>query len=125
MTLVLMLGISGGRGQELYPCITTERYLRIDCEFSPTDIMPGPYCEFKEDSKLMGSTRPNAQPYMDFRRRASVTLEPPDMCILILSSPLSDKARTYSCRVIQGGEALENSVALHPLFSAKAPQDCC
>ena len=110
--------LSRGQGQELYPCITIERGLRIDCEFSPINVMPGPYCEFKEDSKLMGSTRPNAQPSLDFRMRAIVTLEPPDMCILILSSPLSDKARTYTCRVIQGGEALENSVALHPRESA-------
>ncbi|KAJ8369243.1 hypothetical protein SKAU_G00092710 [Synaphobranchus kaupii] len=79
-------------------------------------MLPGPYCEFKEDSKLMGSTRPNAQPSMDFRRRANVTLEPPSMCILILSNPSNGKARTYTCRVIQGGEALENSMALHPLL---------
>ncbi|KAG7470629.1 hypothetical protein MATL_G00115820 [Megalops atlanticus] len=114
LTFMLVAGFAIVNGQELYPCLTVERNLRIDCEFSPTDIQPGPYCEFKEDSKLMASTRPNAQPVLDFRRRANVTLEQPHMCVLLLTGLTYDKARTYTCRVIQGGEALENSMALHP-----------
>ncbi|KAG7484816.1 hypothetical protein MATL_G00054710 [Megalops atlanticus] len=105
------------RGPQMYPCLTLiERNLRVDCEFPKTYVPPGPYCEFKQDSRLMASTRPNAQPIPELKRRSNVTLVNPYKCRLTyarLQGSFDDKAYTYTCRIIQGPQALENSMALH------------
>ncbi|KAJ8266265.1 hypothetical protein GJAV_G00128460 [Gymnothorax javanicus] len=106
------------RGPQLYPCLTlVERNLRVDCDFTrSSDVPPGPFCEYKQDSRLMGSTLPNAQPFPDLKRRSNVTLVTPYKCRLIyarIQGAFDEKPYTYTCRVIQGTDALENSIALH------------
>ncbi|KAJ8343099.1 hypothetical protein SKAU_G00330270 [Synaphobranchus kaupii] len=106
------------RGPQLYPCLTLiERNLRVDCDFPRTSpVPPGPFCEFKQDSRLMGSTLPNAQPVPELKRRSNVTLVDPYKCRLTyarVQGSFDEKAYTYTCRVIQGTQALENSMALH------------
>ncbi|KAI1903292.1 hypothetical protein AGOR_G00025700 [Albula goreensis] len=106
------------RGPQLYPCLTIlERNLRVDCDFPRTaPVPPGPFCEFKQDSRLMGSTLPNAQPIPELKRRSNVTLVTPYKCRLTyarVQGSFDEKPYTYTCRVIQGTQALENSMALH------------
>ncbi|KPP77939.1 hypothetical protein Z043_102616 [Scleropages formosus] len=106
------------KGPQMFPCLTyIERNLRVDCEFPPTYKTPGPYCEYKQDSRLVGSTRPGIQPVPELKRRANVTLVHPTLCRLIyarMPGTSDEKAYTYTCRVYQGSVALENSMALHP-----------
>uniref|UniRef100_A0A3B3QD85 Si:ch211-215c18.3 n=1 Tax=Paramormyrops kingsleyae TaxID=1676925 RepID=A0A3B3QD85_9TELE len=96
----------------LFEIKVAHRNLRVDCEFPPTYKTPGPYCEFKQDSRLAGSTRPGAQPLLDLKRRANVSLVNPTLCRLVyarLPGTSDEKAYTYTCRVIQGDVALENT----------------
>uniref|UniRef100_A0A8C9RGK9 Si:ch211-215c18.3 n=1 Tax=Scleropages formosus TaxID=113540 RepID=A0A8C9RGK9_SCLFO len=117
--LLLLFGKDGPSTPSMFPCLTyIERNLRVDCEFPPTYKTPGPYCEYKQDSRLVGSTRPGIQPVPELKRRANVTLVHPTLCRLIyarMPGTSDEKAYTYTCRVYQGSVALENSMALHPL----------
>ncbi|XP_029527833.1 uncharacterized protein si:ch211-215c18.3 isoform X2 [Oncorhynchus nerka] len=115
------------RGPQMYPCLTyMERNLRVDCEF-PVEDNPahlGPYCEYKQDSRLVGSTYPNAVSLVstDNRRRANVSLVNPTVCRLTWAPMADDKPYTYTCRVYQGSTWKENSMAVHqrilPICSA-------
>ncbi|XP_034149176.1 uncharacterized protein si:ch211-215c18.3 isoform X1 [Esox lucius] len=115
------------RGPQMYPCLTyMERNLRVDCEF-PLEDNPshlGPYCEYKQDSRLVGSTYPNAVTLVstDNRRRANVSLVNPTLCRLTWAPMADDKPYTYTCRVYQGSTRKENSMAVHqrllPICSA-------
>ncbi|KAJ7996207.1 hypothetical protein DPEC_G00234660 [Dallia pectoralis] len=121
--LVLVPATSGffwtPRGPQMYPCLTyMEHNLRVDCEF-PLEDNPshlGPYCEYKQDSRLVGSTYPNAVNLVstDNRRKANVSLFNPTLCRLIWAPMADDKPYTYTCRVYQGSSWKENSMAVHP-----------
>uniref|UniRef100_A0A8C6SKQ5 Si:ch211-215c18.3 n=1 Tax=Neogobius melanostomus TaxID=47308 RepID=A0A8C6SKQ5_9GOBI len=91
------------------------RYVRVDCEFPPTYQIPGPYCEYRQDSRLVGTTVPNQVIYVNIedRRRSNVSLVYPNLCRLTWA-PLADEApKTYTCRVYQGNSWKENSLAVH------------
>ncbi|XDV20875.1 hypothetical protein PO909_026087 [Leuciscus waleckii] len=88
----------------MYSCLTyIERNLRVDCEFPETHKIPGPFCEFKQDGRLMGSTYPNNPvhliPNIETRRRANVSLVPPNICRLTWMPMSDDRAYTYTCRL--------------------------
>ncbi|XP_030648816.1 uncharacterized protein LOC115828859 [Chanos chanos] len=106
------------RGPQMYACLTyIEKNMRVDCEFPQTYQVPGPYCEFKQDGRLMGTTFPNSpvylMPTLEIRRRTNVTLVPPNICRLTWMPLLDDRAYTYTCRVYQGSSWKENSMAFH------------
>ncbi|XP_039515739.1 uncharacterized protein si:ch211-215c18.3 [Pimephales promelas] len=106
------------RGPQMFSCLTyIERNLRVDCEFPETQKIPGPFCEFKQDGRLMGSTNPNNPvhliPNIETRRRANVSLVPPNICRLTWMPMSDDRAYTYTCRVYQGSTWKENSMAFH------------
>uniref|UniRef100_A0A672YDA8 Si:ch211-215c18.3 n=1 Tax=Sphaeramia orbicularis TaxID=375764 RepID=A0A672YDA8_9TELE len=90
------------RGPQMFPCLTyLERNVRVDCEFPPTYQIPGPYCEYRQDSRLVGSTYPNAVIYVstEDRRRSNVSLVSPTLCRLTWA-PLADETpKTYTCRL--------------------------
>uniref|UniRef100_A0A672KY15 Si:ch211-215c18.3 n=1 Tax=Sinocyclocheilus grahami TaxID=75366 RepID=A0A672KY15_SINGR len=93
------------RGPQMYSCITyIEKNLRVDCEFPETYNIPGPFCEYKQDGRLMGSTYPNTPVHMippiETRRRANVTLVPPNICRLTWM-PMSDDHNKYYLIVMQ------------------------
>ncbi|KAL1275198.1 hypothetical protein QQF64_028012 [Cirrhinus molitorella] len=105
-------------GPQMYSCITyIEKNLRVDCEFPETHKIPGPFCEFKQDGRLMGSTYPNNPVHMippiETRRRTNVTLVEPNICRLTWMPMSDDRAYTYTCRVYQGSTWKENSMAFH------------
>uniref|UniRef100_A0A672K785 Si:ch211-215c18.3 n=1 Tax=Sinocyclocheilus grahami TaxID=75366 RepID=A0A672K785_SINGR len=105
------------RGPQMYSCITyIEKNLRVDCEFPETYNIPGPFCEYKQDGRLMGSTYPNTPVHMippiETRRRANVTLVPPNICRLTWMPMSDDRAYTYTCRVYQGSTWKENTLKL-------------
>ncbi|KAL3042999.1 hypothetical protein OYC64_020835 [Pagothenia borchgrevinki] len=113
------------RGPQMFPCLTyLERNVRVDCEFPPTYQVPGPYCEYRQDSRLVGSTFPNAVVYVstEDRRRSNVSLVYPNLCRLTWAPLADEKPFTYTCRVYQGEKWLENSMAVHhrilPICSA-------
>uniref|UniRef100_A0A8C1CRM3 Si:ch211-215c18.3 n=2 Tax=Cyprinus carpio TaxID=7962 RepID=A0A8C1CRM3_CYPCA len=76
--------------------------LRVDCEFPETHKIPGPFCEFKQDGRLMGSTYPNTPVHMippiETRRRANVTLVAPNICRLTWM-PMSDDRSLFTCSI--------------------------
>lgn len=111
----------------MFTCLTyLERNVRVDCEFLASDMVPGPYCEYRQDSRLVGSTYPNAVIYVstEDRRRSNVSLVAPNLCRLTWAPMADEKPYTYTCRVYQGNGWKENSMAihhsefflLHPLF---------
>ncbi|XP_019941036.1 uncharacterized protein [Paralichthys olivaceus] len=113
------------RGPQMFPCLTyLEKNVRVDCEFPPTYQVPGPYCEYRQDSRLVGSTYPNAVTYVshDDRRRSNVSLVTPSLCRLTWAPMDDEKPFTYTCRVYQGSSWKENSMAVHhrilPICSA-------
>ncbi|CAL8303106.1 uncharacterized protein LOC115547321 [Gadus morhua] len=113
------------RGPQMYPCLTyLERNLRVDCEFPPTEQLPGPYCEYRQDSRLVGSTYPNMVNLVsvDNRRRSNVSLVSPTLCRLTWAPMADEKPYTFTCRVYQGLAWKENSLAIHqrllPICSA-------
>ncbi|XP_034745962.1 uncharacterized protein si:ch211-215c18.3 [Etheostoma cragini] len=113
------------RGPQMFPCLTyLERNVRVDCEFPPTYQVPGPYCEYRQDSRLVGSTYPNAVVYVatEDRRRSNVSLVSPNLCRLTWAPLADEKPFTYTCRVYQGSSWKENSMAVHhrilPICSA-------
>ncbi|XP_067113696.1 uncharacterized protein si:ch211-215c18.3 [Osmerus mordax] len=120
--LLVFVSVASGffytpRGPQMYPCLTyMERNIRVDCEFPPTNQLPGPYCEFKQDSRLVGTTYPNAvaQVSSDNRRRANVSLVTPTLCRLTWAPMADEKPYTYTCRVYQGSVWKENSMGVHP-----------
>ncbi|KAM4619925.1 uncharacterized protein ACJ7VT_006673 isoform 1-T2 [Polymixia lowei] len=127
--LLFVTSVSGffftPRGPQMYPCLTyLERNVRVDCDFPATYQLPGPYCEYRQDSRLVGSTYPNAVNLVstDNRRRANVTLVNPTVCRLTWAPLADEKPYTYTCRVYQGSEWKENSMAVHqrllPICSA-------
>uniref|UniRef100_A0A672FB93 Si:ch211-215c18.3 n=1 Tax=Salarias fasciatus TaxID=181472 RepID=A0A672FB93_SALFA len=100
----------------MFPCLTyLERNVRVDCEFPPTYQIPGPYCEYRQDSRLVGSTYPNAVIYVstEDRRRSNVSLVNPSLCRLTWAPLADEKPYTYTCRVYQGNSWKENSMAVH------------
>uniref|UniRef100_A0A3Q3A5D6 Si:ch211-215c18.3 n=1 Tax=Kryptolebias marmoratus TaxID=37003 RepID=A0A3Q3A5D6_KRYMA len=100
----------------MFSCLTyLERNVRVDCEFPPTYQVPGPYCEYLQDSRLVGSTYPNAVIYVsiDDRRRSNVSLVAPNLCRLTWAPMADEKPYTYTCRVYQGADRKENSMAVH------------
>uniref|UniRef100_A0A3P9HKT4 Si:ch211-215c18.3 n=1 Tax=Oryzias latipes TaxID=8090 RepID=A0A3P9HKT4_ORYLA len=100
----------------MFPCLTyLERNVRVDCEFLATDQVPGPYCEYRQDSRLVGSTYPNMVTYVstDDRRRSNVSLVSPSLCRLTWAPMADEKPYTYTCRVYQGNSWKENSMAVH------------
>lgn len=104
------------RGPQMFPCLTyLERNVRVDCEFPPTYEVPGPYCEYRQDSRLVGSTYPNTVTYVshDDRRRSNVSLVSPNLCRLTWAPLADEKPYTYTCRVYQGNGWKENSMAVH------------
>lgn len=104
------------RGPQMFPCLTyMERNVRVDCEFPPTYQVPGPYCEYRQDSRLVGSTYPNAVVYVatEDRRRSNVSLVTPNLCRLTWAPMADEKPYTYTCRVYQGSSWKENSMAVH------------
>ncbi|KAF3705957.1 hypothetical protein EXN66_Car021648 [Channa argus] len=113
------------RGPQMFPCLTyLERNVRVDCEFPPTYQVPGPYCEYRQDSRLVGSTYPNTIIYVstEDRRRSNVSLVSPNLCRLTWAPMADEKPYTYTCRVYQGTDWKENSMAVHhrilPICSA-------
>lgn len=123
------------QGPQMFPCLTyLERNVRVDCEFLATDQVPGPYCEYRQDSRLVGSTYPNMVTYVstDDRRRSNVSLVSPSLCRLTWAPMADEKPYTYTCRVYQGNSWKENSMAVHhsesssfslPVWSFKAQED--
>ena len=112
------------RGPQMYPCLTyLERNLRVDCEFPPTEQLPGPYCEYRQDSRLVGSTYPNMVNLVsvDNRRRSNVSLVSPTLCRLTWAPMADEKPYTFTCRVYQGLAWKENSLAIH---QRKGPWFC-
>lgn len=106
------------RGPQIYSCLTyTEKNLRVDCEFPATEQIPGPYCEFKQDGKIIGTTFPNTPSYLiptlEVRRRANVSLVSPTICRLTWAPMADERSYTYTCRVYQGSSWKENSMAFH------------
>ncbi|XP_051965791.1 uncharacterized protein si:ch211-215c18.3 isoform X2 [Xyrauchen texanus] len=106
------------RGPQMFACITyMEKNLQIDCEFPETQKIPGPFCEFKQDGRLMGSTYPNTPVHMippiETRRRTNVSLVQPNICRLTWMPLSDDRAYSYTCRVYQGSTWKENSMAYH------------
>lgn len=104
------------RGPQMFPCLTyLERNVRVDCEFPATYQVPGPYCEYRQDSRLVGSTYPNAVIYVstEDRRRSNVSLVTPNLCRLTWAPLADEKPFTYTCRVYQGNSWKENSMAVH------------
>lgn len=104
------------RGPQIFACLTyLERNVRVDCEFPKSDKIPGPFCEFKQDGRLMGTTNPNNPvhliPPIETRRRSNVTLVPPNICRLTWMPMSDDRAYTYTCRVYQGSIWKENSMS--------------
>lgn len=104
------------RGPQIFSCLTyLERNVRVDCEFPISDKIPGPFCEFKQDGRLMGTTNPNNPvhliPPIETRRRTNVTLVPPNICRLTWMPMSDDRAYAYTCRVYQGSTWKENSMA--------------
>ncbi|KAF5909772.1 upstream stimulatory factor 1-like isoform X2, partial [Clarias magur] len=104
------------RGPQIFSCLTyLERYVRVDCEFPRSDKIPGPFCEFKQDGRLMGTTNPNNPvhliPPVETRRRSNVTLVSPNVCRLTWMPMSDDRAYTYTCRVYQGSTWKENSMS--------------
>ncbi|MEQ2194743.1 hypothetical protein XENOCAPTIV_002251 [Xenoophorus captivus] len=100
----------------MFTCLTyLERNVRVDCEFLATDLVPGPYCEYRQDSRLVGSTYPNAVIYVSIedRRRSNVSLVAPNLCRLTWAPMADEKPYTYTCRVYQGNSWKENSMAVH------------
>lgn len=100
----------------MFPCLTyLERNVRVDCEFPATDSSPGPYCEYRQDSRLVGSTYPNAVTYVstEDRRRSNVSLVAPNLCRLTWAPLADERPFTYTCRVYQGNDFKENSMAVH------------
>ncbi|TWW74836.1 hypothetical protein D4764_14G0008390 [Takifugu flavidus] len=113
------------RGPQMFPCLTyLERNVRVDCEFPATDSSPGPYCEYRQDSRLVGSTYPVTVTYVsiDDRRRSNVSLVAPNLCRLTWAPLADERPYTYTCRVYQGEDFKENSMAVHhrllPICSA-------
>ncbi|XP_035768573.1 uncharacterized protein LOC143420796 [Maylandia zebra] len=113
------------RGPQMFPCLTyLERNVRVDCEFPETYEVPGPYCEYRQDSRLVGTTFPNQVIYVsiDDRRRSNVSLVHPNLCRLTWAPMADEKPYTYTCRVYQGSTWKENSMAVHhrllPICSA-------
>lgn len=104
------------RGPQMFPCLTyLERNVRVDCEFPATDSSPGPYCEYRQDSRLVGSTYPITVTYVtiDDRRRSNVSLVAPNLCRLTWAPLADERPYTYTCRVYQGEDFKENSMAVH------------
>ncbi|KAM4547618.1 uncharacterized protein V3H82_021229 isoform 1-T1 [Fundulus diaphanus] len=104
------------RGPQMFTCLTyLERNVRVDCEFLASDLVPGPYCEYRQDSRLVGSTYPNAVVYVstEDRRRSNVSLVAPNLCRLTWAPMADEKPYTYTCRVYQGNGWKENSMAVH------------
>ncbi|XP_056601834.1 uncharacterized protein si:ch211-215c18.3 [Triplophysa dalaica] len=106
------------RGPQMFSCITyIERNLRVDCIFPETYKIPGPFCEFKQDGRLMGSTYPNTPvqliPPIETRRRVNVSLVASNICRLTWMPLSDDRAYMYTCRVYQGSTWKENSMAFH------------
>uniref|UniRef100_A0A3Q2Q8L9 Si:ch211-215c18.3 n=1 Tax=Fundulus heteroclitus TaxID=8078 RepID=A0A3Q2Q8L9_FUNHE len=92
------------RGPQMFTCLTyLERNVRVDCEFLASDLVPGPYCEYRQDSRLVGSTYPNAVVYVatEDRRRSNVSLVAPNLCRLTWAPMADEKPYTYTCRVYQ------------------------
>uniref|UniRef100_A0A8C9Y1X6 Si:ch211-215c18.3 n=1 Tax=Sander lucioperca TaxID=283035 RepID=A0A8C9Y1X6_SANLU len=109
------------RGPQMFPCLTyLERNVRVDCEFPPTYQVPGPYCEYRQDSRLVGSTYPNAVVYVstEDRRRSNVSLVSPNLCRLTWAPLADEKPFTYTCRVYQGSSWKENKKKLHVMFKS-------
>lgn len=106
------------RGPQMFSCVTyIERNLQVDCIFPETYKIPGPFCEFKQDGRLMGSTYPNTPvqliPPIETRRRVNVSLVAPNICRLTWMPLSDDRAYMYTCRVYQGSTWKENSMAFH------------
>lgn len=104
------------RGPQIFSCLTyLERNVRVDCEFPKSDKIPGPFCEFKQDGRLMGTTNPNNPvhliPPIETRRRTNITLVPPNICRLTWMPMSDDRAYAYTCRVYQGSTWKENSMS--------------
>uniref|UniRef100_M4ACK0 Si:ch211-215c18.3 n=1 Tax=Xiphophorus maculatus TaxID=8083 RepID=M4ACK0_XIPMA len=86
---------------KMFTCLTyLERNVRVDCEFLASDMVPGPYCEYRQDSRLVGSTYPNAVIYVstEDRRRSNVSLVAPNLCRLTWAPLADEKPYTYTCR---------------------------
>ncbi|KAF6728924.1 hypothetical protein FQA47_000475 [Oryzias melastigma] len=71
------------------------------------------YCEYRQDSRLVGSTYPNMVTYVstDDRRRSNVSLVSPNLCRLTWAPMADEKPYTYTCRVYEGNSWKENSMA--------------
>uniref|UniRef100_A0A7N8WWA3 Uncharacterized protein n=1 Tax=Mastacembelus armatus TaxID=205130 RepID=A0A7N8WWA3_9TELE len=84
----------------------------------PGNSVPGPYCEYRQDSRLVGSTYPNAVIYVstEDRRRSNVSLVSPTLCRLTWAPMADEKPYTYTCRVYQGSSWKENRIL--PICSA-------
>uniref|UniRef100_A0A3B5LEH0 Uncharacterized protein n=1 Tax=Xiphophorus couchianus TaxID=32473 RepID=A0A3B5LEH0_9TELE len=76
-----------------------ENYARFHL-FLASDMVPGPYCEYRQDSRLVGSTYPNAVIYVstEDRRRSNVSLVAPNLCRLTWAPLADEKPYTYTCR---------------------------
>uniref|UniRef100_A0A3Q2XG59 Si:ch211-215c18.3 n=1 Tax=Hippocampus comes TaxID=109280 RepID=A0A3Q2XG59_HIPCM len=108
----------------MFPCLTyLERNVRVDCEFPDSNEIPGPYCEYRQDSRLVGSTYPNTVIYVstEDRRRSNVSLFAPNLCRLTWAPMGDEKPYTYTCRVYQGTIACVSSSLT---FDEGPPKDC-
>uniref|UniRef100_A0A3B3HD15 Si:ch211-215c18.3 n=1 Tax=Oryzias latipes TaxID=8090 RepID=A0A3B3HD15_ORYLA len=94
--------------------------MMVDCEFLATDQVPGPYCEYRQDSRLVGSTYPNMVTYVstDDRRRSNVSLVSPSLCRLTWAPMADEKPYTYTCRVYQGPKTFSSVSGILPICCA-------
>ncbi|XP_069038901.1 thy-1 membrane glycoprotein [Lepisosteus oculatus] len=110
-TLILLFSVVSlaQKVTELYPCLTKENNLRMDCKYEVSSPSPNPVCNFTQDSKLMGSTDPSAQPDSTFKNRVNVSLTGSSMCRLYLTGLSDDKAYNYICMISQSGKSTNMS----------------
>uniref|UniRef100_A0A3B3Q871 Uncharacterized protein n=1 Tax=Paramormyrops kingsleyae TaxID=1676925 RepID=A0A3B3Q871_9TELE len=99
MSVALIPAVTGVL--QFVPCRTKDNQLRVDCKFPSNNSSATPYCEFLQNSKLLGSTDPGARP-APIQGRVNVTMVTPNMCRLSVDGIDEKKASTYTCRVLHG-----------------------
>lgn len=110
MSVALLPAVTGEL--QFVPCLTKDKQLRVDCKFPRNNSSSTPYCEFLQNSKLLGSTDPGARPAA-VQGRVNITMVAPNTCRLSVDGIDEKKASTYTCRVLPGTYQ-EASMAIHP-----------
>ncbi|KAJ8401683.1 hypothetical protein AAFF_G00376540 [Aldrovandia affinis] len=101
LTALCLLGfLSAQEVTELTSCLTKEKNLRMDCKYTLTDTSTKPTCDYKQGTKVMGSTDTTVKPDSTFKNRANVTLMD-KMCRLSLTGFSESGAKNYTCIIKQ------------------------